>query len=236
MTFLPMKPSGDPPSQYNSQSGNVLFYILLAVALLAALSFAVTQSNRGPTDAAGSERAKLLASEIGEMANNIATAVGQVRLRGYTPEQISFENNLITGYVNNNCPDTGCEIYNLSGGGLTMQDVPDEAKETSISITFDGNMAIDGAGETCSSASCADLIVVFRGLKESVCEALNKQAGVPGSDIPTDGGFSFEQFTGSFGYSVTIGDQDEDLAFKRAACVKDSGNGSFNFYKVLIAR
>lgn len=58
-----------------SERGNILFMILIAVALFAALSYAVTSSSRGGSKGIGEERARLLASRIVQYGTSIEQAV-----------------------------------------------------------------------------------------------------------------------------------------------------------------
>jgi len=54
----------------NQQSGNVLFFLLIAVALFAALSYVVTQSSRVGAGSISNEKANLLAAGL---INNMVT-------------------------------------------------------------------------------------------------------------------------------------------------------------------
>lgn len=109
-------------SPRTAESGNVLFYILIAVALLAALSFAVAQSGRGSIAQMNEEKSKLLANEIMEYGDIIANAVAQLRLRGCKPTEISFENPEKAGYANAGAPaDKTCNIFDPAGGGVTYR-------------------------------------------------------------------------------------------------------------------
>lgn len=63
-----------------SNSGNVLFLILIAVALFAALSYAVTSSSRGGGIDAKKDSSELIASEIMNYVSSLEQAV--TRLRG----------------------------------------------------------------------------------------------------------------------------------------------------------
>ncbi len=64
------------------QAGNVLFLILLAVALFAALSYAVTQSSRSGGKNASDEKARLVVAEILNYENAIRMAAQRIRMRG----------------------------------------------------------------------------------------------------------------------------------------------------------
>lgn len=70
------------------ESGNALFLILIAVALFAALSYVVTQSNRGGGDVTG-EKAKLIAAQYLQKIQEIQTAAMRLRFQGY--EQIFMD-------------------------------------------------------------------------------------------------------------------------------------------------
>ena len=64
-----MKSKRETPT--SSQSGNIIFIILIAVALFAALSFVVSQMMRGPTTI-GEEKDGVIVAEILAYAQNHA--------------------------------------------------------------------------------------------------------------------------------------------------------------------
>lgn len=105
-------------SKRRAQSGNILFYILIAIALLAALSLAVAQSNRGSLGQVNQERARILADELLDYGNAVSNAVAQLRLRGCKDIEISFERPGPT-QVNSNAPtDKTCHVFEKVGGGI----------------------------------------------------------------------------------------------------------------------
>jgi hypothetical protein len=225
----------------NHQSGNALFIVLIAVALLASLSFAVSRGGRGNVNALSAERARLVATDIIEYSNLIANAVAQTRLRGFTDEQISFENNVVSGLSNSACADAQCEIFN--GGGIAYTLPPLEVMDTSPVPDnrwhFLADNEIQDVGTTCGAANCADLILVLDELKLTVCQQLNALLSVAELDDapPTDADVGVVEFTGTYGYSETIGDSDPALAGKRSACfLKSTVPAEYVFYKVLISR
>ena len=135
---------------HHSESGNVLLYILIAVVLLSALTFAVSQSNRGNVQQLSEDRARLLATEIVDYAEIISNAVAQLRLRGCSDTEISFENPIAAGYTNGT--DTFCQIFHPDGGGITYV-APDEALGTGLEWSFSGNRYIDNVGSWSATPS-----------------------------------------------------------------------------------
>jgi hypothetical protein len=79
-----------------AERGNVMFYILIAVALLAALIFAVAQSGRGNIQQVSEEKARLFATEIIQYTGTMANGVAQLRLRGVRDTEISFDNPVVS--------------------------------------------------------------------------------------------------------------------------------------------
>ena len=86
----------------SDQRGNIFFYILLAVVLIAALSLAIASSMRG-NSGISNERINLVASEVIESGSRLAETVARLRLRGIASTAISFENSTVTGYANAAC-------------------------------------------------------------------------------------------------------------------------------------
>lgn len=225
-------------SSRNAESGNVLFYILIAVILLAALSYAVAQSGRGNVQSLSDDRARLVATEVLEFSGNVANAVAQLRLRGCSDTEISFENNVVAGYTNGT--DTTCQIFHPGGGGINYV-APNEALGTGLEWYFSGNRYIDDVGTTGAvPADRAELYLFVQGITEQICTNINDMIDIenPSSAPPVGSQVDLIKFTGSYGggnriilpadagYSATKG--------KTEFCIEENGN--FTYVKVLIAR
>ncbi|MGM0423221.1 MAG: hypothetical protein ACQEQL_09025, partial [Pseudomonadota bacterium] len=121
----------------SSQKGNALFLILIAVALFAALSYAVTQSGR---DAAGiEEEQELLDAGVAQQCEGAVNhAIKRVKtLNGCQPDQISYE---IEGgiNVNDDAPaDESCHLFRENGGGATPCGAYEDPKTDTGQITMD---------------------------------------------------------------------------------------------------
>lgn len=107
-----------------AQRGNILFLILLAVVLFAALSYAVTSSMRGNGKNASSEKAQLNAAALQNYQAQIDGAVLRLKtVGGCTDAQISYETPSGAN-PNNNAPvDKHCHVFNPAGGGASWQDL-----------------------------------------------------------------------------------------------------------------
>lgn len=230
-----------------SQSGNVFFYILVAVALLASLTYAVSSGGRGSANQITEERAKLYAGEIIEYANTLASAVSQIRLRGTDVSLMCFDHASwgADDYDHGGCTDDLNRIYHPSGGGISWTNAPAEGMDTTASpdnlFHFYGDNEIENVGSTTGDADGADLILVVDELLLSTCQNINGLLGVTAADDapPTDSAFGETRYIGAFGYSETIGDEagGTDLAGKTAACFqKTDAPAEYVFYKVLVSR
>ena len=230
------------PQNRKNERGNVLFYILIAISLLATLSYAVTQSSRGGSSGVTKERANLFAGEIIAYSNAVASATAQLRLRGCTPEQISFENNITALYANGSAPaDNSCNIFHPSGGGLSFQNPDKKTKVNGATgLYIDGSMEIQNIGTTCGTIACSDLTLYIRDIREDICIALNNKLGInnPSGVPPVDDGSDFDPFTGTFTYDETLGDVagSAAIAGANAGCVRETVAGNYSYYRVLIAR
>lgn len=228
------------------EKGNVLFYILIAVILLAALSYAVAQSGRGNVGQVNEEKARLLASEILEFASSMSNAVAQLRLRGVLDTELCFDDPQWGGapYNNPSCTDNAKKIFHLDGGGLTWKNAPSQAMDSTQTPDnlwhIYGNNEIEEVGTTCAAAACAELILVTDELKLEVCKKINDLLGVenPSDAPPIDSSVGTTRFIGTYAFTSTIGDEagGEQLIRKTGACFENQANGKYTFYKVLVAR
>ena len=74
-----------------SERGNVLFLILIAVALFAALSYAVTQSSRSGGGDAGSETSLVDSAQVTQYPAAVRTAIiRQIVSKNITASQLEF--------------------------------------------------------------------------------------------------------------------------------------------------
>ncbi len=230
-----------------AERGNVIFYVLIAVVLLAALSFAVAQSGRGNVKEISDNQARLLATELIEYSNTAGAAVSQLRLRGVKDSELCFDDpGWAIDYDHAGCAaDDANKVFHISGAGVIWNEAVGEAMDSSATPDnlwhFYGDNEIQDVGTTCAAAGCADLLIVVDELSLAVCIKLNDLLGVnnPGAVPPTDLGLGETLYKGSFAYNNTIGDEagGTDLKAKTAACFQKTGvPAEYIYYKVLIVR
>ncbi len=170
------------------ESGNVLFLILIAVALFAALSYVVTQSSRSGGGSIEKENYKLRAAQVLNYATTLRTATQRMIIGGASPEAIVLhkpgENFSACEPTVSNC------LFNPNAGGAveqTIKRIPEEEEYGTLwfYVGLDENWRAYQVGTT------APEIVLMRFLKlnaagQKMCAALNEALGIPG--IPHETG------------------------------------------------
>lgn len=171
-----------------SQSGNVLFLILIAVALFAALSYVVTQSSRSGSGSTEAENYKLRAAQILGYATTLRTSVQRMIIGGVPPEQIKLHRPGDNYWA---CePNTINCVFNPNSGGAveqTLKRIPEEEEYGTLwfYVELDENWSAYLVGTD------APEIALMRFFKlnaagKKICEAINKALGIPG--IPHETG------------------------------------------------
>lgn len=144
----------------SSQNGNVLFLILIAVVLFAALSYAVTQSSRG----SGNASKEKLSLDIAALNNQIAS-LRTAYTRTYISEGTIPLLSTNSGELHD--PDGGVPILHppltLKNSGLSENVFVYQAVQTRY--TLDGGEV--GSGEE-------DLYLYVTGINEEACQLINK--------------------------------------------------------------
>lgn len=218
------------------QAGNVLFLILIAVALFAALSFAVSQSMRqGGNKGTAEEQARVNSVYIHQFPTSIRQAILRMRISNeLTQDQIIFAHpGDVTYGVFGTSPER--EVFHPQGGAVPYQAPPAGINDGSDWI-FNGSLEVQDVGTTPGTLDGADLIALLPGISLEICTYLNKGFAGGGAGTPVTLTVAGENtpFTGAFSYSDTI--SDPALNGKDAFCYYSQNLGKYVYYHVLIER
>ena len=116
------------------QRGSAIVWILIMVALFAALTYTMSEGSRTGESQLGDQQAGLAATEILDYGRNIKNAVQQLLINGCSDTEISFENDVVAGYTNANAPtDKSCHVFHPNGGGMRYQGPNEDWLRTSDS-------------------------------------------------------------------------------------------------------
>lgn len=162
------------------EKGNILFLILLAVVLFAALSYAVTSSMRGGGNDATAEQTEMAVSEVLNYAAQVEAAVQRVSLsNGCGDTQISFQNDFVNQYTNPNAPGRQCWVFDPAGGGVVFQTPPTEILVPQSEYQNDGYGHYIYTGglsfRWIGTYSGTDLAFILKGLNSAACALINKR-------------------------------------------------------------
>jgi hypothetical protein len=156
-----------------SESGNVLFLILIAVALFAALSYVVTQSTRSGGGSTEREQNLLSSASMTQYPTALRTALVRMILGGAAVEDIAFNEPGNFGTVS-----TNNLVFHPQGGGAVYQEAPANLMATNdagawlYSASFDvPGIGIDGAGGN-------DVIAFLPEISAGICRQANEELGL----------------------------------------------------------
>jgi hypothetical protein len=223
------------------ESGNILFYILIAVMLLGALSFAVTQGSRDSVQNMNQDKGRLLATGIIDYGDTIKKAVDTIRLRGAPFTALSFADPALGAAYGTAGTAPKNEVFNTAGGAAVYTPVAADALAApGQPYIFTAGNEIKDVGTTCGADACADLLLLLPGLTKDICVTINTILGVgnPAGDPPVDSGADTTAFAGTATYAATIGDEPSSaaLAGRTAGCFLDTAASSYTYFQVLQAR
>lgn len=227
-----------------AQRGNILFLILLAVVLFAALSYAVTSSTRGGGRDASQEKTDMLAAQMLQAAslteNTIMRAMTVDGIKEYGFD-VSGTNSART--PNGTCTQAACKLFTGNGGGIALPMIP-PAGSTSNLVNEDERKAIFYVAKIHSvGTEEPDLIMQYTFLTKDLCDALNRGTGTTDVNLGQSQimGGTNRDYTGTLtampASTALLGDQIPSVRGKRSFCYYNStGGGQYQFVHVLIAR
>ena len=219
--------------------GNALFLILIAVALFAALSYAVTQSGRGG-GSIDKEQNLIAAAQLSQAGAAFQSAVQRFSLTsGISPSLIKTGDNApwtcCPGEPSDDFCTSGSDcLFAPEGGGMTIPTLPRAGFMSSPPLPimswasgdyFTGAGGFNGVeiqqiGVSGVGTAANDYTVSFMPLTEEVCQSINDAFGISG--IPIGDG------SGNVGGTATG---------ELAACFNYGGGGDpqYTYYEVLVA-
>lgn len=179
--------SGKRKDARRNERGNALVYVLIAIALFAALSFTLMRNtDSGEAGALPAERAELYASQLISYAVQAKSVYDQMEFQGARIDQIDFVTPADT--TNFNAGSNIRKIFHPEGGGLNVGTLTKDAASTS-GITPASDPApgwymgrFNNIEWTPSAGT--DIILTAYGIDPVICGLINQK--INGStEIPT---------------------------------------------------
>lgn len=176
-----------------SEKGNVLFLILIAVALFAALSYVVTQSTRSGGGSTEREKNILSSAQMTQYPTALRTAIIRMVLGGVAVENIYFNSPSNFGSLS-----VTQLVFHPQGGGATYQDAPADLSATgnsALTWVYNAQFQVNGIG--INGAGGNDVIAFLPGVSDGVCRQVNEELGIdPTSLSPAACGTNIPVITG----------------------------------------
>lgn len=223
--------------QRKGERGNVFIFILMGIVLFAALSFTISKGFRSQTTNTVSERdAHLAASDIMDYAQSVAQGVSRLRRKGISESDISFDNEVVSGYAHSTPQPVTNHVFHKSGADVTWRNPPVGANNGSDWIITGSSCVTDlnTGGSGCDSDGNIrneELLLILPNVDATVCGAINERLDISG--IPANSGdvHSTAVYRGSFANSAEI-----TVAGGPFNSVCYSISGANHFYHTLMAR
>lgn len=227
----------------NSESGNVLFLILIAVALFAALSYAVTSSTRSGSNDGSSETNLISSAQITQFPAGVSNSIVRMVIAGVSVDEVRFN----TPAEFDDLDTTTIGVFHPNGGGAIYIPAPPDIMVDGLAGEwfFNADLEIPQIGT--EGVDGNDIIAFLVGVKQSICRKINEEHGL-GSTIPVLNANRASDYTkrmyddGSSDYvfpTTDMPDIDDGSATfdgQPFACFQNAGGGDYVYYHVVVER
>ncbi len=217
-----------------SERGNALWFILIAIVLIGLLTAVLSRSGSNVDQTGSIEQQRIKISQMMRYVKGVETAVQTMKMNGISESDLSFYQNLNSDtndstspdageFYNSNCTSNYCLVFHVEGGGISPQAPPSGISTSGADWKYVARNNVQNIG-----TSAADLILVLEDVNDSYCNQINRVLGVTqGADDTT---VDFTDFAGTYANTQVI----ENSGGHSAGC-QISGGDNF-FYQVLLVR
>jgi hypothetical protein len=154
-----------------ADSGNAMIYVLIVVALFAALSFALSRNSSDEASSLGPERVNVYASQIIAAANGMKQGVDQVVYSGTRIDSLNF---CLPGEVCFTSAPLSNNVFHPDGGGMVRANLPAETINEVDNNPDPGWYIGRFNNVEWTDSAAQDVIVTAHQIREDICAQINK--------------------------------------------------------------
>ncbi len=227
-----------PSFKDSKELGNATIYVLLVVALFAALSFILARQNdSSESGRLDGDRAAILANQILAYPMQVRQSIDMMLMTGESVSDLLF---MLPGEVGFDDPSDSPapQVFHPHGGGLIRAALPRDAVQSGISNPDAGWYLGRFSNVAWTPTAMTDVLLVAWGLAEPMCQAINKtltgSTAIPALSNTVPNVFidtSRHTGTNVLEFDATICADCEDIP---ALCVTNSG--AYGFYTIITGR
>ena len=215
-----------------SERGNALVYVLIGVALFAALSYTLTRNAQTGNTGLDNEKSTLYANQIISHSQQVGQVVQQMLMTGSTINDIDFVKPGEAGYTT--APHQHKAFHPSGGGAPIFNDANEDLFEKANANR--GWQGQAGTNIEWTATTANDLIYSFLYVSGSICAKINNILN-GNETIPADSNLDFSV------HFINGGGDDDTLETADCAgcesvysqCVLDSGT-DYIFYNVIASQ
>lgn len=232
------------------QSGNVLFLILIAVALFAALAYAITSSSRGGRTSTTTEVGDVTAGRILNFTTAVQAAVLRIStIKGVPPAELKYNNDVTMSYDGTiymgalgTPSDPSLYVFHPQGGGVPAQKFEDAVTPCigcGTAQVKGGHFTINWVNMPGMGTEAADIVMIILDLRDDACQAINRRQGfdyIPNVNLG-GGNVITASTTPPMGYPTITGNTSADqtaVEGKMIYCAKKTNAPVRNHYMAVI--
>lgn len=226
------------------QRGNATIYILIVVALFAALTFILSrQSNTSESNTIDAQRMEILVNQVVSYPYQVKQSVEMMTMSGSETSDLDF---ILPDHANYNDPPVIHKVFHPEGGGLSLAALPPEVvSDAAYNDPPPGWYLGRFIDVDWTNTAEQDVILTAFPLREDVCRAINKKL-LGYTDPPPVLGDTIQDLLIEDEYPPTnnihTGTNEPTLTAALCAdcenrptmCVGDASGTRFAFYSIII--